>query len=145
MTISNSEWEIMRVVWTKDQTTSSEILAVLSQKTDWTASTIKTLLKRLVDKGYLTTTRRGKSFIYSALMSEEDAQNAQADELFDKFCQRKHGAIIRHLVGKTPMTLDDIDQLQALLLAKKASAVEEVACNCVPGQCRCHEHVEVRK
>lgn len=141
MSISNAEWEIMRVVWTKEETTSSQILEILAQKTDWTASTVKTLLKRLVDKGYLARQKSGKSFLYSALVSEETAINRQADELFDKFCQRKHPAIIKHLVETRPMTMADINDLQALLLSKKEEALEEVPCNCIPGQCRCQEHL----
>ena len=141
MSISNAEWEIMRVVWTKEETTSSQILEILEQKTDWTASTVKTLLKRLVDKGYLATQRSGKSFLYSALVSEEEAINRQADELIDKFCQRKHTVIIKHLLETTPMTMADINDLQALLLSKKEEALEEVPCNCIPGQCRCKEHL----
>lgn len=141
MSISNAEWEIMRVVWTKEETTSSQILEILEQKTDWTASTVKTLLKRLVDKGYLATQKSGKSFLYSTLVSEEEAINRQADELFDKFCQRKHTVIIKHLLETTPMTMADINDLQALLLSKKEEAVEEVPCNCIPGQCRCKEHL----
>lgn len=141
MPISNAEWEIMRVVWTKEETTSSQILEILEQKIDWTASTVKTLLKRLVDKGYLATQKSGKSFLYSALVSEEEAINQQADELFDKFCQRKHTAIIKHLVETTLMTMTDINDLQALLLSKKEEALEEVPCNCIPGQCRCKDHL----
>lgn len=141
MSISNAEWEIMRVVWTKEETTSSQILEILEQKTDWTASTVKTLLKRLVDKGYLATQKSGKSFLYSTLVSEEEAINRQADELFDKFCQREHTVIIKHLLETTPMTMADINDLQALLLSKKEEALEEVPCNCIPGQCRCKEHL----
>ena len=141
MSISNAEWEIMRVVWTKEETTSSQILEILEQKSDWTASTVKTLLKRLVDKGYLATQKSGKSFLYSTLVSEEEAINRQADELFDKFCQRKHTVIIKHLLETTPMTMADINDLQALLLSKKEEALEEVPCNCIPGQCRCKEHL----
>lgn len=141
MSISNAEWEIMRVVWTKEETTSSQILEILEQKTDWTASTVKTLLKRLVDKGYLATQKSGKSFLYSTLVSEEEAINRQADELFDKFCQRKHTVIIKHLLETTPMTMADINDLQALLLSKKEEALEEVPCNCIPGQCRCKDHL----
>ena len=141
MSISNAEWEIMRVVWTKEETTSSQILEILEQKTDWTASTVKTLLKRLVDKGYLATQKSGKSFLYSTLVSEEEAINRQADELFDKFCQRKHTVIIKHLLETTPMTMADINDLQALLLSKKEEALEEVPCNCIPEQCRCKEHL----
>ena len=63
MTISNAEWDIMRVVWAQERVTSSAILTILNQKLQWTSSTIKTLLKRLVDKGYLATEKVGKGFV----------------------------------------------------------------------------------
>lgn len=142
MTISNAEWEIMRVVWTQKETTSTEILSILSQKTDWTASTVKTLLKRLLDKGYLTAKKRGRQFLYSALLSEEDNRNKQADELFDRFCQTKHVAILEHLLEQTQMTTEDVNRLKALLLSKET--VEKAPCDCLPGQCHCKEHMEVK-
>lgn len=42
MSISKSEWEIMRVIWTKDEATSGQILDILGEKNSWTASTVKT-------------------------------------------------------------------------------------------------------
>ncbi|MBM7642259.1 CopY/TcrY family copper transport repressor [Streptococcus loxodontisalivarius] len=138
MTISNAEWEIMRVVWTKQETTSSEILDVLSQKTEWTASTVKTLLRRLVDKSYLVTERVGKAFIYRPLMTEEESINRQVDQTFAKFCQQKHLSIFEHLLEEAPMTAEDIARLQALLSQK--TTVSNVPCNCIKGQCTCKEH-----
>lgn len=143
MTISNAEWDIMRVVWAQERVTSSAILTILNQKLQWTSSTIKTLLKRLVDKGYLATEKVGKGFVYSALISEQEAIYHQVDELFDKFCPTKHLDIIRHVITRTDVTLDDIEQLQELLEAKKATAVDEVTCTCIPRQCTCKEHLEL--
>ena len=143
MPISKAEWEIMRVVWTKGETTSTEILNILSQKTEWTSSTVKTLLKRLVDKGYLNTEKIGKKFVYSALINEENTINNEVDEHFEKFCQRKHLAILEHLIETVPMTCDDITKLQDLLNDKQRKTVVEVVCNCTPGQCHCKENLEV--
>ena len=143
MTISTAEWDIMRVVWAQERVTSSAILTILNQKLQWASSTIKTLLKRLVDKGYLATEKVGKGFVYSALISEQEAIYHQVDELFDKFCPTKHLDIIRHVITRTDMTLDDIEQLRELLEAKKATAVDEVTCTCIPGQCTCKEHLEL--
>ena len=143
MTISNAEWDIMRVVWAQERVTSSAILTILNQKLQWASSTIKTLLKRLVDKGYLATEKVGKGFVYSALISEQEAIYHQVDELFDKFCPTKHLDIIRHVITRTDMTLDDIEQLRELLEAKKATAVDEVTCTCIPGQCTCNENLEL--
>ena len=79
LTISSAEWEVMRVLWAKGQATSSEIIAILAKKLDWSASTVKTLLGRLADKGYLTSQRQGRGFIYQASLGEDEA-NFQALE-----------------------------------------------------------------
>lgn len=49
--ITASEWEVMRVVWAKEQTTSATIIKVLSQEMNWKDSTIKTLIGRLKAQG----------------------------------------------------------------------------------------------
>ncbi|EAO63115.1 negative transcriptional regulator, CopY [Streptococcus agalactiae 18RS21] len=46
MTISSAEWEIMRVVWAQQNTTSNEILAVLLEKYDWTPFNCQNLIKK---------------------------------------------------------------------------------------------------
>lgn len=62
--ISNAEWEVLRVVWAKGQASSKDIIGVLAQKMDWSESTIKTLIGRLVEKKILQSRREGRSFIY---------------------------------------------------------------------------------
>ena len=64
--ITDSEWEVMRVVWSNDRVTSKKVISILQEKMDWTQSTIKTILGRLVGKGVLKTKQEGKKFIYTA-------------------------------------------------------------------------------
>ncbi|WP_161979542.1 CopY/TcrY family copper transport repressor [Streptococcus sp. S784/96/1] len=142
--ISDSEWEVMRVIWTKGQTRSSEIIATLADKFSWSDSTIKTLLGRLVDKGLVSSQREGKAFIYQARVSEKQAYRDEIEMIFNRICVTEHRSLIDYLVSKMPMTLSDIEQLEALLLSKKENAVERVICDCIPGQCRCVRHGEVK-
>ena len=65
--ISDSEWEIMRVIWTLGQTTAQEITQILADSMDWKPATIKTLLGRLVKKEVIWTEQEGKKFIYHQL------------------------------------------------------------------------------
>ncbi|MEX2803740.1 CopY/TcrY family copper transport repressor [Streptococcus sp. H31] len=143
MIIANAEWEIMRVVWAKGQTTSGEILEILKQKMQWSPSTVKTLLKRLVAKGCLLTEKKGNRFIYSAQVDEKSSMDMQADALLTKFCQRQHPALLEHLLHASSLTLEDIEHLQNVLAHKKKHAAAEIHCNCIPGQCRCKENMEV--
>ncbi len=98
--ITDAEWEIMRVVWTKEETTSNEIIDVLQGKTDWKPSTVKTLLSRLVTKHYLETRKEGKQFIYHALVEESKAVKQVSEELFDKICHKKIGSLLIDVMGE---------------------------------------------
>ena len=135
--ITDAEWEIMRVVWTKEETTSNEIIDVLQGKTDWKPSTVKTLLSRLVTKHYLKTRKEGKQFIYHALVEESKAVKQVSEELFDKICHKKIGSLLIDVMGEKELSLSDIEIMEKILADKKKTAPETVACNCLPGQCNC--------
>lgn len=52
LNISDSELVIMRVVWSLGSTTADEIGRELSETYQWSPSTIKTFLARLIKKDY---------------------------------------------------------------------------------------------
>ena len=99
------------------------------------------MIGRLADKGYLTSQRQGRGFIYQASLGEDEAIFQDLEAVFDKICLTKHSDLLGQLIAKTPMTQADVDKLQALLLAK--APVDQVVCDCVPGQCACGHHMEV--
>lgn len=136
-TVTDAEWEIMRVVWTKEETTSTEIIQILEDKTEWKPSTVKTLLSRLVTKKYLETRKEGKQFIYHALVQEDEAIKEARNELLEKICDKKVGSVLIEIVKEKELSLWDIKILESLLKEKKTKAPLEVACNCIPGQCTC--------
>lgn len=141
--ISSAEWEVMRVLWTKGETTSTEITKILSTKQDWSASTVKTLLGRLADKGYLTSRREGRTFLYQAVLNEEEANLTAVNEVLSKICLTKHSQLLGELIQQTPMTKEQIKDLQDIIASKVS--VERVQCDCQPGQCHCASHVEETK
>ena len=59
--ITDSELEVMRVIWSNDRVTSKKVISVLKEKMDWTQSTTKTILGRLVQKGVLNTEQEVES------------------------------------------------------------------------------------
>ncbi len=138
-TITDSEWEIMRVIWTQKESTSNDMIDILHEKTQWKPSTVKTLLSRLVDKGYLETRREGKQFVYSALIKEESGMNHAIDHLLEKVCNKDVGKLTYQLINEEELSLSDIEKLQQLLEEKKQTAPDTIICTCIPGQCRCEE------
>ncbi|MBB1078702.1 CopY/TcrY family copper transport repressor [Limosilactobacillus sp. STM2_1] len=132
--ITPAEWQIMRVVWSLKQTTSSQIIEVLQRKVDWKPATIKTLLRRLVDKKALQATRQGRGFIYRPLVPEQQTMDQAADNLFDNICERHVGCTLGHVISNAALSKEDIRKLQSILDSKFKEAPEQVKCNCIPGK-----------
>ncbi|MGM0124931.1 transcriptional repressor CopY [Enterococcus sp. AZ194] len=136
--ISDSEWEVMRVIWTLDAATAQEISGILSESMDWKPATIKTLLGRLVKKEIVWTEQSGKKFIYHPLVSEESTVRSATENLFSHICAKKVGQTIADLVAEATLTKEDLQLIMAEL--EKKEPVSDIACNCIPGQCNCNHH-----
>lgn len=89
MQISNAEWRIMKIIWMEGKQTSTDLIAVLSERFDWSKSTIKTLLFRLVEKGCLTREKTDKAFVYSALLTQDQSLDLVVEEVKDKVCSKE--------------------------------------------------------
>lgn len=126
-TISDSEWEIMRIIWTIEPVSSTKIIQELQAKKDWSESTIKTLLRRLVNKNLLSTTKEGRHFVYSAKVN-------QAQELLNRMCNMHKGEVILQLLADSPISKNDLAKMKQIIDQKEKTAPETVPCNCLPGK-----------
>ncbi|MGX7068860.1 CopY/TcrY family copper transport repressor [Gemella bergeri] len=138
--ISEAEWEVMRVVWSNIDTTSKIVIDTLSSKKGWSVSTLKTLLSRLVEKNMLNTRKQGNKFIYNAVYSENDCLESITKEFLNKICARKTGLIIKIIIDEDRLSVEDIDNTILKLKEKKKTAKKVIECNCVKGQCTCHNN-----
>lgn len=138
ITISEAEWEVMRVVWANITVTSREVIDVLTEKMDWKESTIKTLIGRLVNKEALKTEKEGRRFIYSANISEKDSVKSYSEEILGRVCDTKDVLVVQHIIQDAKLSQSNIKDLILLLEEKAKTAPENVSCNCTPGQCNCH-------
>ena len=131
MQISDAEWQVMKIIWMQGKQTSTDLIKVLEKRFSWSKSTIQTLLARLVEKKCLTREKQGKSFIYSALLTQEDSRSLLVQDIKDKLCSRRIKQLLADLIEECDFTLADLEGLEEVISKKKASAVTEVRCNCM--------------
>jgi BlaI family transcriptional regulator, penicillinase repressor len=117
--LSNAEWKVMRIAWKLQKAMAREIYTIAGQKHGWSPATVKTLLRRLVDKGYLTTTPVGNGFVYRPVQSPFSVLHAAADALLNKALEGTTGPLLAHMVERTPLDAAELDVLQKLIDAKK--------------------------
>lgn len=71
--LPDSELEIMMIIWESNEpVTSAYVSKKLKDKKEWKITSVLTFLARLVEKGFVASTREGKINIYSAVISEQE-------------------------------------------------------------------------
>ena len=112
--ISDSELEVMRVLWQAgDALPVTEIRETLQQSRGWEATTVKTLVSRLVTKGVLRQEKRGV-FYYTPLISEEEYNDWATHDLISRVYHGSARDLVMALVRSDGLTQDDIDELRDL-------------------------------
>ncbi len=131
MQISDAEWQLMKIIWMQGEQTSSDLIGVLSERFDWSKSTIQTLLARLVEKECLTRKKEGKFFVYSALLTLDQSRDLLVQDIKDKVCSRRIKNLLADLIAECDFTQADLEDLETAISKKKSSAVTKVKCNCM--------------
>ena len=112
--ISDSELEVMRVLWRAgDALPVTEIRETLQQSRGWEATTVKTLVSRLVTKGVLRQEKRSV-FYYSPLISEAEYNDWATHDLISRVYHGSARDLVAALVRSDGLTQDDIDELRDL-------------------------------
>ena len=112
--ISDSELEVMRVLWQAGNALPvTEIRETLQQSRGWEATTVKTLVSRLVTKGVLRQEKRSV-FYYSPLISEAEYNDWATHDLISRVYHGSARDRVAALVRSDGLTQSDIDELRDL-------------------------------
>lgn len=96
LALSPLENAVMQIVW-NDQPLTAEIVREKMDKTHGLkASTVRTLLRRLEEKGYVTHDVDGRTYIYRAVVEQTNVAASAVRSIVDKFCA---GSVENLLVG----------------------------------------------
>ena len=113
--ISESELELMRIVWARGGTALyAHIMEDLEKAgRTWQKNTVITLLSRLVEKGLLRTSKLGRRNQYTALATEADYQAAQAQTLLNKLYEGSAKGLVSTLIERELLSAADYEELRS--------------------------------
>lgn len=114
--LSDSEFEIMKVLWERDAPmTSNEILAELKGRYDWKLAALMTFLARMADKGYVHCDRSTRTNYYSALISQKEYQVQESRSLLEKLYDNSAAKMIAQLCKANTISREEIIELREYL------------------------------
>ena len=113
-----AEWKVLTVVWERGRVAARDVVEALADETAWSASTVKTLLRRLVEKGHLSTESVGSSFLYTPARPPLRTLRRSAEALIERAADGTVGPLLAHLVRRSRLSERDLTELRELIERK---------------------------
>jgi BlaI family penicillinase repressor len=117
------EQVVLDYVWTHPDCTAEACREGLAGERALKDSTIRTILRKLEEKAYVSHQVEGRTFVYRAVDSKRNVAVQAAQQLIDRFC---NGSVEELLVGLVDNQMLQPKQLQRLA-AEIASRKEKKA------------------
>ena len=110
--ISESEFEVMKIVWKYAPISTNEITDKLLQTTNWSPKTIQTLIKRLVTKGALTYEKQSRVFVYTPVVKYI---GQKSNTFLNRYYDGDITAMLSAYIENDRLSETEIDTLRSIL------------------------------
>jgi len=117
--ITEAEWEVMEVVWAQPPVAAAAIVDVLERKRQWSLGTVRSLLRRLVNKRALQQQIEGKRYLYTPRVSRNECVLRESESFLDRVLGRAPSISLVHLVKHADLSRKDIQELRRILREKE--------------------------
>jgi len=113
--ISAAESQVMETLWRRGPLTPEEIIAATAKANDWGAGTVRTLIARLLRKGFLVGARQDGGYVYKPLISRADYVGSESQLLLDRLFGGEVTPLVAHFVSAQKLTTADFKKLKKLI------------------------------
>lgn len=109
--IFESEYRFCLILWENEPIKSTELAKLCKEKLGWSKTTTYTVIKRLSERCVL----KNENTIVSALISKEEAQRSELDELVEKKFEGSLPAFIAAFGKRQALTDSEIEEIRRII------------------------------
>ena len=113
--LSASEWDVMKAIWESGPMATRDIYARLSEDRSWAYSTVKTLVRRMVRKGWLSYDRVGNSFLYRAAIPRRKAVRSAVREFSSRVLDGLLSPFVAYYAEDAGLGPQDLAELERII------------------------------
>jgi predicted transcriptional regulator len=114
ITLTNAEHRIMEVIWARGSATVAEVVEALEGKDAYT--TILTLMRILKDKGFLTSRKEGRAFVFVPRVDRETAARKAVHQLLAKFFGGSPRELVLSFLREEELSADELDLIKERII-----------------------------
>ena len=109
--IFESEYRFCLILWENEPIRSRDLAELCREKLGWSKTTTYTVIKRLSERGVV----KNENTVVTALVSKDEAQVSELDELMEKRFENSLPAFIAAFAKRQNLSDDDIDALRRII------------------------------
>ncbi len=110
--LTDLENAVMRVVWDSEPCSVEAVFEVVSRDRDLKETTIRTLLRRLEQKGYLQHETEGRAYVYRATERPRSLAARAVRQIIDRFCQGSVEELVSGMVDAKMLSKSEMSRLE---------------------------------
>lgn len=112
--IGESEWFVMKALWEKAPMSGSEIVESVTRDTDWSQSTILTMIRRLVNKKAIGV-KNEDVMKYYPLVEENELKTIETDMFIKRVYKGSANVLVKNFLEEGRLSEKEIEELKKLL------------------------------
>ena len=113
--LSRAEWDLMNQIWRRRRASVADLRRDFRAERGWSHNTVKTMVQRLVRKGYLERDASQRAHIYEPAVRRRDVvRKALADSL-DRILDDQLGPLVAYAADRRDLTDEEIETLRAII------------------------------
>lgn len=112
---TDSELEILHVLWTNGPSTVRQVHEALSVNRDLGYTTALKLMQIMHEKGLLTREETNRSHTYAAAVTEEDTQRGLIDRFVETAFRGSASKLVMQVLGQHKASRQELDEIKKLL------------------------------
>ena len=109
--IHEGEYRFCLILWEHEPVTAVELAKLCDKELGWKRTTTYTIIKRLGERGVL----KNENGTVMSLVSKDDAQSYEIDELLEKKFQGSLPAFLAAFTKRQDVSTAELDELQAMI------------------------------
>lgn len=108
--LTNAEHRIMEIIWAKGSATVADVVEALHGRDAYT--TILTLMRILKAKGYLSTRKEGRAFVFEPRVDRDTAARKAVHQLLSKFFAGSASELVLTFLRDEELTPEQLDEIK---------------------------------
>ena len=117
------ELQLMKIIWEKGRATAREVKDAIDEDRSLAESTIRTMLRSLETKGFLThdvdKDNRHQPFVYRPVVRRDEVSRGMLSDLLDRLFDGSKELLLNYLFEDEDVSLEELQRLREKLAGEK--------------------------